>query len=234
MNELKLFSFRRIIISSLVLGVITLMLLNSAIGNPLNSSSDDTTNNVSDITTTEDITTVSNSNTDPNEVVTETVTVAGNENFDQNAAEDASRFGPAKIISLSDDRNLFDYFSIGFYVVVISSFFFGMFFVFYNYLYNNKELTLYLNHSLNQSGFQHKISQIGKKWNILTNTGKQFSMRLVGVRKLSMEIILPLEETTDPREFGFRTSKPNAVTFCNLEVLPMRLQVVQLYITDLG
>ena len=130
--------------------------------------------------------------------------------------------------------DLKDYLSTGIFLVFISSLFFGLFFLFYAYIYNNKELVLYLNRSLNQSGFQHTISQIGKKWMVLSNTGKEFSMRLIGIRKLKIEITLPTQETLDPRNYGFRSSKPNAVTLCNLEVLPLRLQVVKLFITDLA
>ncbi|OLS25014.1 MAG: hypothetical protein HeimC2_20690 [Candidatus Heimdallarchaeota archaeon LC_2] len=240
MNDLKLFSFRRVIISSLVLGIITILLLNSAIGNPSSNNSNDNNGIIKDTTTTEDSTMTSSTNSNSNEfiTVTETATVKENDNFGQDVAqetvEDVGRLAPAKIFSLSsEDNDLRDYLSIGIFIVLISSLFFAIFYLFYSYIYNNKELTHYLNHSLNQSGFQHKISQLGKKWMVQTNTGKQFSMKLMGSRNLRMEIIMPTDTSLDPREFGFRSSNVSTITYCDLEVLPMRLQVVQLYFSNL-
>ncbi len=247
-NEITLFSFRRIIVSSLVLGIITLLFLNSALGTSSNSNIDENPQPSSTTTTSQNTSTQDTSNTDTttdsNEVLTTVVTATVAETNEPNFAEDDIRasemesedaFGPIKIFSFSnEDYDLKDYLFIGGSFVVFSGLFFSMFFIFYFFIYNNKELTLYLNHSLNKSGFQHKISQIGKKWIITANTGKQFSMNLVGIRKLRMEIILPVEENMDPREYGFRPSTTNATTYADLDVLPMRLQVVRLYVTALG
>lgn len=243
MNEIRLFSFRRIIVRSLVLGLVSLLFLNSALGTSSTGTLDDNPDTKSTTTTTQDTTTqdTSNTNTSSAEVVTTMVTVAetdsifGADDARYDEMESDKALGPGRIFSFSGGDNDFkDYLSFGGSLIVISGLFFSMFFVFYFYIYNNTELRLYLNHSLNKSGFKHKVSQIGKKWIITANTGKQFSMNLVGVRKLRMEIILPIEDNLDPREYGFRALSMNAVTYADLDVLPMRLQVVQLYVSALG
>lgn len=145
-----------------------------------------------------------------------------------NAAAD---FDSASISGIGDSFNNIFNFSLRF--LLTSSLFFGVLVIFYILVFNNNELRNYINQSLAQAGFHVKISSFGKRW-VIKGQDKKFSMNIMGFRNLRMKIELPRDVDTDPREFGLRRLENSAITLCDLEVLPMRLQVVKLYLTKIG
>jgi hypothetical protein len=223
------------------------------VGQAIGSSDDQEENNIgqiSDTTTSSTITTtssppfmtsnISSSQTATTQQTTTTQTEAITDgppsaaNFDIGASEtkDAAR-GGIDPIELSEVENAFaNIINFSIQYLFLSSAFFSVISLFYFMLFNNSELATYVNQSLKQAGFDSKITRFGKKWVITTNNNN-FTMKLVGFRKLRMKFELPQIPDLDPREFGLRTLEHSVLTICDFEVLPMRMRVINMYLSEM-
>ncbi|MCE7736678.1 MAG: hypothetical protein GPJ54_17480 [Candidatus Heimdallarchaeota archaeon] len=239
MNEIQLFSLRRTIILSLVLGLFTMAIVGQALdtGNPEDGSLDDqpnssTTSSTTSTTATSTATQTETQSGTQQETNTQP-TYAGDMTIrEQDITEDAAAdFDSSGISNIGDSFNAIFSFSLQF--LLTSSLFFGVLAAFYILAFNNNELKDYINQSLAQAGFPAKISSFGKHW-VIKGKDMKFNMNIIGFRNLRMKIELPKDTDIDPREFGLRRLENSAITYCDLEVLPMRLQVVKMYLTTLG
>ncbi|MFV2014911.1 MAG: hypothetical protein ACC656_05765, partial [Candidatus Heimdallarchaeota archaeon] len=203
MNEIQLFSMRRTIILSLVLGLITIV----AVGQALDTGENDDSNlkstqpstSSSELPSTTSTSTQTETQTESqlDTVIQSTAVtlievadpITGQDqrfNQDDEVAYDAS--------SLSNfGETLNDIFNFSLQFLLTSGLFFVLIVTFYIMVFNNSELRNYINHSLMQAGFQGKISTFGKRWTIKGN-GRNFSMSLIGLRNLRMKIELPKED----------------------------------------
>ena len=247
MNEIQLFSMRRTIILSLVLGLITMV----AVGQALDTGENDDSNLKStqpSTSSSELPSTTSTSTQKETQTTTQTesrldtviestaatftevadpITVQ-DQQFNQ---DDEAAYGASSLSNFGETLN--DIFNFSLQFLLTSGLFFVLIVTFYIMVFNNNELRNYINHSLMQAGFQGKISTFGKRRTI-KGKGRNFSMSLIGLRNLRIKIELPKEDDTDPREFGLRRLSNSAITYCDLDVLPMRLQVVKLYLAEIG
>jgi hypothetical protein len=247
---------RRVFVLSLILGLFTMIVVGQAVG-----SSDDTNpptpNGINDIntqtstqsdstSTSTDTNSTDGSQTTTQSTATETealtsgtrietvvdVEISGPGNFgaETMTEEDAARGGitPLKLSNVGNSFYKIIDFSLRY--LFFSSIIFIIILLFYFTLFNNADLTNYVNQSLNHAGFKTRIGAFGKNW-IIESNKYTFTMKLTGLKKLRMKIDLPKIPDIDPREFGFRDLKYYARTLCDLDVLPMRLRVVNMYLS---
>ena len=164
MNEIQLFSLRRTIILSLVLGLFTMAIVGLALdtGNPDDGNLDDQQSSTTTTTSSETTTTTS--------TATQTETQSGTQQEtatqstypqdmtirEQDIAEDAAaEFDSASISNIGDSFGAIFSFSLQF--LLTSSLLFGVLAAFYVLAFNNKQLKDYINQSLAHSGFPTQI-----------------------------------------------------------------------------
>ncbi|MCH8907775.1 MAG: hypothetical protein IH840_11860, partial [Candidatus Heimdallarchaeota archaeon] len=85
----------------------------------------------------------------------------------------------------------------------------------------------YINQGLKLSGFKQAVKSIGKTW-LLDESG--IKMSLLGVKNPKVEIRLP--RLGDPDEFGFQEVGTMVKTTCTLDMLPLKLQAIRLYLSQ--
>jgi len=119
--------------------------------------------------------------------------------------------------------NIFNY---GLQVILIGLIFFALFTVIFVYAINSPEVVTYMNQALRLSGFKAKFTNIGKSITISPNS----RIKIIGVNNLTIKIKLPI--IGNPEEYGLRTNNDHVETECSIDSLPVKLQVIYLYLNQ--
>ena len=247
MSEIKLFPLRRLAILSMVVTLIALSayiqgaspLTNDDDEDPVQTTTSTTTTETSTTTTTTTTTNTSDPNfsdngTDnvsgttqsttpgndvavPVETVTETVEEAGE------FARDEDALGAGVDLDLPNFRNTFSrllsYFIFSSLLLIASS-------SVYVFFYNSGEVRNYVNRAFKLSGFGETMLIFGKTWQFSLNS----TIKLSGFYNIKATLKLPI--FGDPQMFGLRIEGDFAVTDCNLDQLPLKLQVIERYLNQ--
>ena len=142
---------------------------------------------------------------------------------DQAAEEKDVRFTQTQAGSFDGVSIQLD-FRVGVQFLIMSSMFFGLMLAGYTMVYNPEDLRSYVNQSLQLAGYHSIVGSWGKAWEFAP--GCQIKIR--GLVNPEMQITMPLGDQV--LGYGFRIVGDLAETFCHIDQLPVKLQLIQLYL----
>ncbi|MHA2169130.1 MAG: hypothetical protein ACXAB7_04480 [Candidatus Kariarchaeaceae archaeon] len=225
MTDLRLFSLRKTLFISIILGIIAVAVMTQG---GFNGDDGDTTKTTTTSSTTTNTTSTTTTSTSDLTGTTNTSRFAevndGKSATQATMTEDADAgFNQPSMGSLNGD-SIRSVFRVGAQFLIMSSMFFGLMIAGYTMVYNPEDLRSYVNQSLQLAGYQSIVSSWGKIWEFAP--GCQIKIR--GLVNPEMQITLPLDNQV--LEYGFRIVGDLAETSCHLEQLPVKLQLIQLYL----
>ncbi|MHA2090810.1 MAG: hypothetical protein ACW98K_08115 [Candidatus Kariarchaeaceae archaeon] len=216
MTDLRLFSLRKTLFISIILGIIAVAVMTQG---GLNGDDSDTTQTTSSTTTS-----TSTQNVTGSTNASEFANVADKSATQATMTEERDAQAQLTEIGSIDGDSIRSIFRVGAQFLIMSSMFLGLMIAGYTMVYNPEDLRSYVNQSLQLAGYQSIVSSWGKEWEFAP--GCQIKIR--GLVNPEMLISMPLGNQV--LEYGFRIVGDLAETSCHIEQLPVKLQLIQLYL----